>query len=63
MRFRKVYDGDTLRVSKVNYWACCDCGLVHTFRFFPSAGGLKVKVRRNKVRTKESRARRKFKKL
>ena len=62
MRFRLVHNGDTLPVWRRNNWACCDCGLVHVFKFFWGKRGLRVKVTRNELRTKESRRRRKFKK-
>lgn len=58
--FKQVRNGDILAVHRTENWACCDCGLVHTFRFFNAGRGLKVKVMRNETRTKISRRRKRF---
>lgn len=58
-RFNRVKDGDVLAVYRNNRWACCDCGLVHTFTFTWAKKGLVVKVRRNVSWTAASRRRKK----
>jgi hypothetical protein len=65
LKWRRVMSGDVLPVHASQRWACCDCGLVHTFRFFWEGRGenrrLSVKVLRNEKWTRLSRRRSKFK--
>lgn len=45
MIYEQVYDEDWLNVHKEHFIACCDCGLVHRFKYrYRKVIGSKTKI-------------------
>lgn len=63
-RYKQRYDGDTIRVrNREHIIRCCDCGLVHLFKFKVDKSTLSLRVWRLPKNTASSRRGKKFRGL
>lgn len=53
----KIINGqvEKIKPNSIEYWVCCDCGLVHTYHFSYKKGLILVESYRNEWATKKER--------